>query len=217
MSERRKVLAVEDSPTARRMLVLTLEALGYQAIEAVDGASALEAFAREAPRIVVTDWMLPDLEGPELCRHIRAASARAGGYVYLVVLTGSSDRDDVIAAIRAGADEFMMKPPHAGELEARLRTAERILDLEAAARVATLGATMVTLKHELNNPLTGIIGFAELALSEPRQGVPPGIIEALESIRKLGREVAAKLARVDELKAVKLTDYLPGRKMLDMR
>ena len=241
-TERRKVLLVEDSPTARRILALTLEMLGYATVEAEDVKGAIAAFDRESPTIVITDWNLPDGDGLEFCKHIRTAGAAvaATGYVCVIVLTARTEKHDAIAAIEAGADEFVTKPPHAGELRARLRTAERLLGLEAtlaarvvaledalakrnasqerlveAERLAAVGAVSITVRHEINNPLTGIIGYAQLALTD-RAKCPPRVVEALESIGTAGREIAKKIARLDELKEVKLKDYVGGVAMLDL-
>lgn len=238
----RKVLAVEDEAVSRLLLVRSLQQWGYQVLEASDGARALELFEREEPALIITDWQMPDVDGLELCRRIRASKSAA--YAYIVVLTARTEKGDAVAALQAGADEFLTKPIDRAELRARVNTAERILGLEEALgervqkleetlallrssqvrlieaeRLAAVGAVSITVKHEVNNPLTGIIGLAELCLLDAATGPPP-TMDALRRIAALGRDIAAKIKRIEQVGQFRTTEYLPGQPgtpMLDTR
>jgi DNA-binding response OmpR family regulator len=121
-----KILAVEDDPVARAVLRQALRRLGHDVIEAEDGEVAWERFEREPVRVIVSDWLMPRLDGLDLCRRVRG---RVGGeYVYFILLTGSdASEDNQRTAADAGVDDFLTKPLDLGDLWPRLRVAERIL------------------------------------------------------------------------------------------
>lgn len=123
-----KVLIAEDDPVSRQMLRYCLEKWGYQVDAADDGAAAWKCFAEGSFALVITDWMMPGMDGPELLRRIRA-DGRAG-YVYAILLTSKSEKADLLEGMAAGADDFLTKPFDPDELRVRLRAGERILRLE---------------------------------------------------------------------------------------
>ena len=120
------ILAVEDDILARKIICRSLRRLGHEVIEAADGEEAWTRLQAGGIRVVVCDWMMPRLDGLELCRRIRA---RLGAdYVYFVLLTGNSASDDnQRTAAEAGVDDFLTKPLDPQEMWMRLRVAERIL------------------------------------------------------------------------------------------
>lgn len=121
-----KILAVEDDPVARAVLRQGLRRLGHDAIEAADGEEALAVMARSPVRVVVSDWMMPRVDGLELCRRLR--SATGSDYIYFILLTGTgATEENQRAAADAGVDDFLTKPLNLTELWTRLRVAERIL------------------------------------------------------------------------------------------
>lgn len=121
-----KILAVEDDAVARAVLRKALQRLGHDVIEATDGQEALTRLQAEPVRVVVSDWMMPNVDGLQLCQRLRA---RAGSeYVYFILITANSaDSTNRIAAADAGVDDFLSKPLNIEELWMRLRVAERIL------------------------------------------------------------------------------------------
>lgn len=121
-----KILAVEDDPVARAVLRQALVRLGHEVIEAKDGAEALKLLAKQPVRIVVSDWMMPELDGLGLCRALR--DRLNADYVYFILLTSrEADVDNQREAIDAGVDDFLTKPLDLQEIWMRLRVAERIL------------------------------------------------------------------------------------------
>src|SRR4051812_48885580 len=125
------VLIADDDPVSRRALEATLGGWGYEVEVVNDGQQALDALLREknAPRLAVLDWMMPGLDGPEVCRTVRERSQ--GPYTWLLLLTARKKGSDLIAGLQAGADDYIRKPFDPGELKARLRTGERILALQS--------------------------------------------------------------------------------------
>lgn len=136
------ILIAEDERITRRKLQRQLEQLGHEVIDAADGAEAWKLFQEHFPPIVVCDWEMPIMNGLELVQHIRAADCP--NYVYIVMLTGKSDKEDVVEGIEAGADDFVTKPFDRNELRARLNAGLRIVELEHS-----LAGANDRLKHEL--------------------------------------------------------------------
>ncbi len=128
-----QILIAEDDPTSRVVLQQTLAKLGYAVLAAPDGEEAWALFQRESPSVVITDWMMPRVDGLELCRRIRS-DARNDRYTYLIVLTALGGKRNYLEAMDAGTDDFLTKPFDPDELVTRLRVAERILDMEATLR-----------------------------------------------------------------------------------
>ena len=121
-----KILAVEDDPVARAVLHQALLRLGHEVIEAKDGAEALRVLEKDPVRLIVSDWMMPELDGLGLCRALR--NRVNADYVYFILLTSQqADVDNQREAIEAGVDDFLTKPLDVQEIWMRLRVAERIL------------------------------------------------------------------------------------------
>jgi DNA-binding response OmpR family regulator len=128
-----RILIADDDTTSRMVLERTLGKLGYGVRSARDGAEAWGMFQKERASVVITDWMMPRMDGLDLCRRIRQA-ARPDRYTYLLVLTAVGGKKNYLDAMNAGADDFLTKPFDPDELVTRLRVAERILGTEAALR-----------------------------------------------------------------------------------
>jgi DNA-binding response OmpR family regulator len=125
-----KVLVADDDPVSRRLLQSYLQKWGYEVAVAVNGAEAWRLFEQEEFPVVISDWMMPEMDGRELIRRIRACGRP--NYVYTILLTARSQKVDVVEGMDAGADDFVAKPFHHDELRARLRAGERIIALERA-------------------------------------------------------------------------------------
>src|SRR5262245_22269504 len=123
-----KVLIAEDEAVSRRLLQAFLEKWGHQVTPAADGAEAWQLFEPGDFSVVVTDWIMPSLDGLELIRRVRACPRT--NYVYVILLTSKSQKEDVVEGMEAGADDFLTKPFDRDELRVRLRAGERILTLE---------------------------------------------------------------------------------------
>lgn len=130
-----KILIAEDDIVSRRLLENVLTRLGYEVISAENGRQAWTTFLAENPRVVITDWMMPEVDGPELCRKIRSDSRFQ--YTYILMLTALGGKKFYLEGMQAGADDFVTKPFDSDELAVRLKAAERILDLQAEVSVLT--------------------------------------------------------------------------------
>ncbi len=128
------VLVVDDDPAVLRLLTTYLEAGGQRVAVAGNGAEALRIVLADAPSVVITDWMMPEMDGLELCRAIRNHDGI--GFVYVIVLTAHTDQDRVIEAFDAGADDYLAKPFNRKELLARIRAAQRVVVLQYGRKIA---------------------------------------------------------------------------------
>jgi DNA-binding response OmpR family regulator len=123
-----KVLVADDDPVSRRLLQSYLQKWGHEVTVAVNGAEAWRLFEQADFPVVISDWTMPEVEGCELIHRIRASGRP--GYVYTILLTARSQKEDLVEGLDAGADDFVTKPFHHEELHARLRVGERIVKLE---------------------------------------------------------------------------------------
>ena len=144
-------LIAEDDPIFRRILESWFRKWDYRVTAVENGLDAWEVLQREdAPQLAILDWMMPGMDGIELCRRIR--SRDHGPYRYVLLLTAKDDKQDVVAGLEAGADDYLTKPFHVDELRARVRAGKRILDRQAA---------LIHAKDDLqfaaaHDPLTGL-------------------------------------------------------------
>jgi two-component system cell cycle response regulator len=130
-----KILVADDDPVSLRIMERTLEKSGYEVVTVDNGRQAAAELSKEdGPRLALIDWMMPGLDGPGVCRVVRARTHDA--YVYIMLLTSKQLTEDVVKGLEAGADDYLTKPCHPAELKARLRTGLRILELEDKLVVA---------------------------------------------------------------------------------
>jgi len=133
-----KILIAEDDPISRRLLEATLSGWGYDVLVTSDGSEAWEAIQQpEAPGLVISDWMMPHMDGLELCRKVR--QMKRTGYIYFIILTSKGRKEDVIKGLEAGADDFLIKPFDREELKCRTMIGKRIIELEQ--RILKLATT----------------------------------------------------------------------------
>src|SRR3954467_2750735 len=136
-----RVLIVEDDPMSALVLRRTLEAMGHETVAAADGLEAWELVQRHDIRLVISDWMMPRMDGLELCRRIRALDRHS--YTYVIVVTAKRQRKDRVEALQAGADDLLSKPFDQGELLARAQVAQRILTMQEELQNRSLELELV--------------------------------------------------------------------------
>ena len=189
------ILIAEDDAVSRILIRRTLEDLGHECRIARDGEEAWELWlADPAVDVIVSDWMMPGVDGPELCRRIREASDPNRGYPYLIFLTTLSDRDHRLAGLDAGADDYLTKPLDPDELEVRLKAAGRITAMQR--QLALQNEKLEGLNAELGelasqDALTGLANRRSLAQD----------LEVLaDGVERYGRRYSALLCDVDNFK-----------------
>ena len=124
-----RVLVADDDPLARRLLEVTLTRSGYEVLAVADGVEAWDVLhGQDSPTLALLDWMMPGLTGVDVCRKVREATPR--GPIYLIVVTSKGQTEDVVNALRTGADDYITKPFEIEELRARLAVGERLVTLQ---------------------------------------------------------------------------------------
>jgi signal transduction histidine kinase len=200
-----KVLIAEDNPFYVCLVEASLKGWGYDVVTARDGEQAWRVLDDEdPPKLAIVDWLMPGLDGLELCRRVRAA--RRDEPTYLIMLTSKGGKENVIAGLTAGADDYICKPFDLDELRTRVQVGRRIVDLQAslAARVKELesalsgaqkmeavGRLAGGVAHDFNNLLTVIISGSDILLDQIRDR---GQREFVEMIKQAG-ERGASLTR----------------------
>jgi diguanylate cyclase (GGDEF)-like protein len=188
-----RVLIAEDSAVARVMLETALSSLGYEWMTAKDGDSAWELFLRYAPDVVISDWLMPGLDGDELCRRVR--QHQDGSYTYFILLTSLAAQAHVVRGMEAGADDYLHKPVDTDDLHSRLIAAARVnaLHERLGAQQTELEALNRTLFEESrNDPLTRVGN--RVALREY-------LTELSGSVERPARDYCIALYDVDKFKA----------------
>jgi two-component system chemotaxis response regulator CheY len=144
------VLVVDDSPVYRKLVEDVLTSDDFSVVFACDGAEAIKLYEDFCPNIVITDWVLPDFSGLELCQRIRTDETRP--YTYIIMMTTNGDKGSVVKGLQAGADDYLTKPFDPAEMLARIGVGRRIIDLnrELAAKSLKLEQAART------DPLTGL-------------------------------------------------------------
>ena len=122
-----KVLVADDSRIYRKLVEQTLSEKQYAVLFAKNGQEAIDLFSEHQPSLVITDWMMPDLTGIELCERIRNHSRNS--YTYIIILTGITEKNELVKGLAAGADDYLTKPFHSNELLARVGVGRRIVEL----------------------------------------------------------------------------------------
>lgn len=146
-----KVLVAEDDATSRRILRTMLTKWGYEVVEASDGVEALQVLQEEdAPRLAILDWMMPGMDGVQVCREIRRRGQEP--YIYILLLTARNRKEDLIEGMDAGLDDYITKPFDMQELRVRLRAGRRILDLQSQL----LSMRQAFQQQATHDPLTGL-------------------------------------------------------------
>jgi two-component system cell cycle response regulator len=148
--EQIRVLVADDSAISRKLVEHTLSKSRYALVFAKSGRETVDLFAEHHPALVIVDWIMPDLTGIEICKHIR--SVAQASYTYIILLTGRSEKESIVEGLSAGADDYLTKPFHPEELVARVGVGFRIVELQR--QIAVKNAMLRELA--LSDPLTSL-------------------------------------------------------------
>jgi signal transduction histidine kinase len=201
-----KILIADDNPFYRHVLEAALTEWSYEVLSAADGEAAWDVLrGKDPPKLAILDWVMPGLDGLEVCRRVRAMSRAQP--TYIILLTAKGGKENVITGLAAGADDYVSKPFDREELQARLQTGLRIVGLQAnladrvrelegalsgAQKMEAVGRLAGGVAHDFNNLLTVILGNCDLLLHE--QGLAERQRESIQMIKSSG-ERGATLTR----------------------
>ena len=199
--EHMRVLAAEDNPVFQSMLRAMLTKWGYEPLTARDGNEAWRLLqAENAPRMAILDWMMPGMDGVEVCRRVRSAGREP--YQYILLLTARTESQDLVDGMEAGADDYLTKPFIAQELRVRLRAGQRILDLQEEL----LQAREALREQATHDGMTGLLN---------RTAVIEALRNEAERAGREGRPLSLLIADFDHFKAVNDTyGHLAGDAVL---
>jgi DNA-binding response OmpR family regulator len=217
-----KVLVADDVGVIRRTMEETLRDMGHEVIGAADGAAAWMAFQQAHPPLVITDWLMPEMDGLALCRRIREDPV--GEATFVLLQTGRGTSDDLFVALDAGVDDFITKPISAEHLRARVQIAERRMVIAEERRkaeaslarnqwLAGIGESALAMQHELRSPLTALMGEVELGLESSDVTELRG---ALAGAGQQARRMNDIIGRLVTLRHPRSTEPLPGMRMIDL-
>ena len=142
------ILVAEDDPVARKILKRTLITEGHEVVSVENGRKAFDLFKERFFPIILTDWMMPEMNGLELCRAVR--NYQTSGYVFVIILTSKDSKKDIVTGLNSGADDYVNKPFNPPELKARIKTCMRILELEKSLKKANENIRILS----ITDPLT---------------------------------------------------------------
>jgi diguanylate cyclase (GGDEF)-like protein len=183
-----RILVADDDPVTRRLLEAQLQKWGHEVIVCADGSCAWrELSAENAPRLIILDWMMPGIEGVNICRQIRKLEHQP--YKYLILLTSKNRQDDVIEGLEAGADDYITKPFNPNELKVRIRTGARIIQLHEELTLA-LEQSQFQASHD---SLTGLFN---------RMAIFQALHSELERSRRESTNLSVILADIDNFKQI---------------
>lgn len=181
------ILVVEDNHFLRHVLCTLLQDDGHAVTAMADGEAALKHLRQQPFPIVITDWLMPGMDGIDLCRAIR--SLEQDGYTYIILLTAQESKDDLITGLEAGADEYLIKPINEAELRARLKIAQRILNLERSLKQSLEELKLLSVK----DPLTELYN---------RRFLAERLAPELKRAARYGRNLSLIILDLDHFKGI---------------
>jgi sigma-B regulation protein RsbU (phosphoserine phosphatase) len=212
-----RILIAEDDRISRRLLERKLASWGYEVVSCTNGAEAWQALHRDdAPSLAILNWMMPGMDGVEVCKEIR--KQKHPGYTYIILLTARDRKRDIVEGIEAGADDYVTKPFNPHELKVRIRAGRRILEMQAELMqreklrgvLEMAGATC----HEFNQPMQVISGYCELLMKQvPKNSLVydqvAKILDAVDSMIKVTR-------KLQSITRYETREYIKGSMIIDI-
>ena len=216
-----KILVVDDVVENVHLLSMILKKAGYTVRSASSGQGALEAVAAERPDLILLDIQMPDLDGYEVCERLRQDPATES--VPVIMVTAHEFESSAKArGLRSGANDYLTKPVAPDELLARIETQLRLRELEnqrvIVERLRTVHQMITTLHHEINNPLTGILSYAEIMLRKMVEGEVPmeEAFKAFTHIRDGSIRIRDVMGRLREITEIIMSNSGSSPELIDL-
>ena len=211
-----KILIAEDEPVSRRLLESRLTMWGHEVIITTDGSQAWDVLQQpDAPKLAILDRMMPGLEGLEVCR--KARELPHGKLTYIIILTTKGRKEDIVEGLEAGANDYITKPFDHEELRARVQVGIRVVDLQdrliEAERNRVLMQAAGAAAHEINQPLTVVIGMSDLMLLKISPDAPER--RNVETIRQEAHRISEIVKKMAEIRQYATKPYIEGIEIID--
>jgi len=211
-----KILIAEDNVTTRRILKTILVKWNYDVVSACDGNEAWQKLQeKDPPKLIVLDWMMPGINGVEICRRLRQADHME--VMYIILLTARDEKNDIVEGLGAGADDYIAKPFDTQELRARIDVGRRVVELQTALlekeKLQVIFEMTGAICHELTQPMQAISGNSEIMLLSIQKDNPlyRNVKAIKEQVERMG-DITRKLKRVTRYKT---KDYI-NSKIIDL-
>lgn len=213
-----KIMVVDDDANMRLLVEMALRKNGnFQITNCSSGEMALKMIKEEKPNLVLLDVMMPGMNGFDVCKAIKSSPDTK--FISVIIISSLRDLTDKLKGMETGADDYIVKPFNPDELYGRVRARLRIQELEAELidkkQIDTVLSMAVTLQHEINNPLAGIMGNAEVLQSWQKM-TPASVQECLAGILEQARRIRDLVQKLSTVTSVVESTYLGSTKMIDL-
>ena len=202
-----KILIAEDDAITLKMLERKLGSWGYEIVSVTDGNAAWEKTHQDdAPQLLLLDWMMPNMDGIEICRKLKQQPKDTP--TYIILLTARYQEDDIVAGLDAGADDYITKPFGNSELRSRVNVGHRMIALQNALlekeKLQAVFETAGAVCHEMNQPLQVVSGVAELLMLDVKNTDPhyEKLMTIMEQTQRMG-EITNKLMKITKYETKK--------------
>lgn len=215
-----KILVVDDDQYIRLILQKRFSSKGYTVLVAEDGERGLEAAKAELPDLIISDWMMPKMDGLEFCRIAKQDEKLR--FCYFIILTARDTQDDKIEGIETGADDFVTKPFNDRELLTRVRAGLRISRLQKEIadlqHEKAINELALTLGHEINNPLGIMMLVLQVLQKKKDTDTFADVRKELNTVVQNGNRIAEIVKKLASLQSPQLKPYLKNSdtKMVDL-
>ncbi len=194
------IIVIDDDYSIRRLIKFTLEKERYKVITAEDALEGINTLNSRKIDLIILDIIMPDIDGYEALKIIKSSDHLKD--IPVLMLTAKNEIDDMMKGFELGADEYLAKPFELSELLARIRNLLRIKELQnkilQAERLAAVGQIALTIRHEINNPLTAVIGQCEMILRKGSH-LPQDVRVILEEMYKEGVAIEGIISRLERI------------------
>ena len=211
-----KILIAEDEAISRRLLEVNLAKWGHEVVICQNGQEAWDICQTpEAPLLAILDWMMPELDGIEVCRKVRELPH--GELIYIILLTAKGEKEDLVQGLSAGANDYVTKPFDSDELKARINVGQRVVELQErlieAERNRVLTEAAGAAAHEINQPLTVLVGTSELLMYQMSDQDQHR--ENIEALHDAAQKISKIVKKMGEIRQYATKPYLEGVDIID--
>lgn len=222
-SDTTKILIVDDDESSLKATEYQLIGKGFRPRTATSVDMAEHLVAEEKPEIIICDWSMPDRDGLDFVKSLRANPNTAS--LYFIMLTGRGSTEDKITALTQGVDDYLEKPVKITELQARILVAKRIIKLQQQLvhhqKMQTYAEMAVAVSHEINNPLTSLLGYLELVKKKIQRDnlVETNVDQILQMIDRSyeqGKRIGEIVKKLTSIKDYRVKTYNDGIQMVDI-
>ena len=212
-----KVLVADDDLTSRSMLEAVLTKWNYDVVSAKDGNEAMAVMTgKETPYLAILDWMMPGMDGIEVCRNMR--NIKSVRQPYIIMLTARKEKNDIVTGLESGANDYLAKPFDIGELRARVNVGQRMLEMETELleREKLKGVLEMAgaVCHELNQPLQSVSGYSELLLMDMDPSDPT--FEMLDNIKTGIKKIGLLTRKIMTITRYQSKPYVGKTRIVDI-